>query len=329
MPRRAVNLALLVLVPLLAGTGLLAWIAPEPATIPLLVAHRIAGVGLLLGFSWKYGIARRSLRRRTVVKRDASLIVGAIASLALLLVLGLGLAWTIGAISFDRPLEYSLLNVHVLVGVALVPIVVAHAAQRWETRPAVADLFERRVALRALAVGAGAIVATVALDRIGLARRPTGSRHAASFTGNDFPLTIWRVDQVPEIDRASWTLEVAGAVSSPVRLSYDELIALPTTERDALIDCTGGWWSEQQWRGVTLADLLGPRAVDSRAHSIEVTSVTGHAWTFLVSEARDLLLATHVGGEPLAPGHGYPARLVAPEHRGFVWIKWVARVTLT
>jgi len=28
----------------------------------------------------------------------------------------------------------------------------------------------------------------------------------------------------------------------------------------------------------------------------------------------------------LSAGHGYPARLVAPEHRGFQWIKWVSDV---
>src|SRR4029079_15234436 len=36
--------------------------------------------------------------------------------------------------------------------------------------------------------------------------------------------------------------------------------------------------------------------------------------------------ATHVGGETLSVGHGYPARLIAPDHRGFQWIKWVTQV---
>jgi DMSO/TMAO reductase YedYZ molybdopterin-dependent catalytic subunit len=326
MPRRLVNLALLLVVPVLVATGLLSWVAPAPVADALIVLHRIAGVALVLVLAWKYGIARRSVHRRTRGGVDLSVAVGGLASIALLLVLGLGLAWSIGVVSFDRPLPYSLLNVHVFVGVALVPLMVAHAARRWESRPAITDLGGRRVALRALAVGVGAVLATAALDRVGLARRSTGSRAAAAFSGNDFPLTIWAFDAVPEVDVASWRIRVDGDVARPGVIGYDELLALPTTERDAVLDCTGGWWTEQRWRGVTLADLLARHDPRGSARRIEIVSLTGHAWSFPIVESERLLIATHVGGETLSPGHGYPARLIAPDHRGFQWIKWVSQV---
>jgi len=233
MPRRAVNLALLVAIPLLVATGLLAWVVPDGAAVPLLVAHRVAGVALVLGLAWKYGIARRSLARRVRDRRDLSLLIGALASIALLLVLGLGLAWTIGVVSFDRPLSYSALNVHVLVGVALVPLVVAHAAQRWDRRPALVHLADRRAAIRALGLGVAAVTVTAALDAVDPARRFTGSRAARAFSGNDFPLTIWRFDDVPRIDADAWRLDIAGAVSTPVALGYAELVALPTASGSA------------------------------------------------------------------------------------------------
>jgi DMSO/TMAO reductase YedYZ molybdopterin-dependent catalytic subunit len=321
-----VNLALLVVVPLLVATGLLAWITSGATANALLVLHRFAGVGLVLVLAWKYGVARRSIRRRARGGNALSLVVGGLASVALLLVLGLGLAWSIGIVSFDRPLSYSLLNVHVFVGVALVPLMVAHAARRWESRPAVADLGGRRVALRALAVGLGAVVATAALDGVGLARRSTGSRAAAAFSGNDFPLTIWAFDVAPAIDVASWRLQVDGDVASPGAIAYDDLLAMPFAERDAVLDCTGGWWTEQRWRGVTLADLLARHGVRASAQRVDVVSQTGHAWSFPIIEAEQLLIATHVGGETLSTGHGYPARLIAPDHRGFQWIKWVTQV---
>jgi len=33
-----------------------------------------------------------------------------------------------------------------------------------------------------------------------------------------------------------------------------------------------------------------------------------------------------MAGVALAPGHGAPARLVAPGRRGFWWVKWVASI---
>jgi DMSO/TMAO reductase YedYZ molybdopterin-dependent catalytic subunit len=326
VPRRLVNLGLLVAVPLLVVTGLLAWVVPVATADALIAIHRIAGVGMILALAWKYGIARRSVRRRSRAGVDLSLVVGGVASLALLLVLGLGLAWSLGVVSFDRPLPYSLLNVHVFVGVALVPVIVAHAALRWETRPAMADLGGRRVVLRALVLALGAMLVTAAFDRIGLARRGTGSRAAAAFSGNDFPLTIWAFDDVPVIDIATWRIQVDGEVASPGTIGYDELLAFASTERDAVLDCTGGWWTEQRWRGVTLADLLAAHGVRVSAERVDVVSLTGHAWSFAIADAERLLIATHVGGETLSPGHGYPARLIAPDHRGFQWIKWVSHV---
>lgn len=321
-----VNLALLIDVLLLVATGLLAWLVPAAAANALLVTHRVAGVGVVLVLAWKYGIARRSVRRRTRGGVDVSLAVSGLASVALLLVLGLGLAWSIGIVSYDRPLPYSLLNVHVFVGVALVPLLVAHAARRWESRPAMADIGGRRVALRAFAVGLGAVVATAALDRVGLGRRPTGSRAATAFSGNDYPLTIWAFDAVPAVDVATWRIRIDGEVDSPGVIGYEELLALPSTERDAVLDCTGGWWTEQRWRGVTLADLLARHGVRPSADRVDVVSLTGHAWSFPLGEADHLLIATHVGGDTLSSGHGYPARLIAPDRRGFQWIKWVSQV---
>jgi DMSO/TMAO reductase YedYZ molybdopterin-dependent catalytic subunit len=98
---------------------------------------------------------------------------------------------------------------------------------------------------------------------------------------------------------------------------------IDTTE-SAVLDCTGGWWAEQTWRGVRLDTLIG-----TPDHgSIAVRSVTGYTRRFPPEDATALLLATHVGGTPLSPGHGAPVRLVVPGRRGFWWVKWVERVSL-
>ena len=290
----------------------------------LYVAHRIAGVALVLALVWKYGIARRSIRRRGA--KESGVWVGLATAVLTVAAAGLGLAWTAGLVSFDRPFAYSALNLHVIAGLALAALVIAHVLARGESRPALVTFAGRRAALRGLGLLAASFAVTAALDRVALARRESGSRHAGSFTGNAFPVTIWSLDTVPEIDIESWRLRVSGSSAPPVALSYTDLSTLPRREASVVLDCTGGWWSEQRWSGVSLMDVLARCGMSEAATNVEVVSVTGHRWTFDRSEAEQALLATHVGGEPLSLGHGYPLRLVAPSLRGFLWIKWVGEV---
>ena len=51
--------------------------------------------------------------------------------------------------------------------------------------------------------------------------------------------------------------------------------------------------------------------------------MTGYQRGFSLKEADEYLLATHVIGEPISHGPGFPVRLAAPGKRGFEWVKWV------
>lgn len=119
---------------------------------------------------------------------------------------------------------------------------------------------------------------------------------------------------------------VDGAVARPLDLGYADLERMPPSSRDAVLDCTGGWYARQRWMGVPLAALLDAAGVEDGARSVSVESVRGYGRRFSLEQARELLLATHVAGTALAHGHGFPARLVVPERRGFDWVKWVVRM---
>jgi DMSO/TMAO reductase YedYZ molybdopterin-dependent catalytic subunit len=97
----------------------------------------------------------------------------------------------------------------------------------------------------------------------------------------------------------------------------------------ALIDCTGGWYSTQRWSGVPLTHLLDLAGTKPGARSIIVQGVTGYQRAFDLQAARTFLLATHVAGQSLEHGHGFPLRLVAPGHRGFDWVKWVTSIEVS
>ena len=93
----------------------------------------------------------------------------------------------------------------------------------------------------------------------------------------------------------------------------------------ALLDCTSGWYAEQDWTGTPLAALIRDTA---GAQSLLVHSATGYSVRLPLTDLDHLLLATHAAGQALRPGHGYPLRLVAPHRRGFWWVKWVDRIEL-
>jgi DMSO/TMAO reductase YedYZ molybdopterin-dependent catalytic subunit len=97
---------------------------------------------------------------------------------------------------------------------------------------------------------------------------------------------------------------------------------LPRERFTAVLDCTSGWYSEQEWEGVRLSALLPA----GEWRSVEVRSVTGYTRWFGADTLDDVWLATRLNGFPLPYGHGYPARIVAPGRRGFWWVKWVTSI---
>src|SRR5690349_24225539 len=52
---------------------------------------------------------------------------------------------------------------------------------------------------------------------------------------------VLHAGDVPRIDLATWDFTVTGEVESPVRLTYDELQALPQTEFTTDIHCVTRW----------------------------------------------------------------------------------------
>ena len=95
----------------------------------------------------------------------------------------------------------------------------------------------------------------------------------------------------------------------------------------ATLDCTGGFYTTQRWRGSSLGRVLDAAGVAAGARHVRVISHTGYRWSFSLDEARGMLLATATD-RPLSHGHGAPCRLVAPGRRGFQWVKWVVRIEL-
>ena len=313
---RRVNLGLLVFLAVAFLTG---WLAFAYATAPsrwALVVHAVTGFGILVLVPWKSIVVRRS--RRGGLGRIASLLLAVLvlASLAGGLLHSLGLPWW-------GP--YTAMELHVGAAIAAVPLVVWHVLARW-VRPRPVDLSRRHLLRYAGAVGlAGAgYAASEQLARLarlpGAERRFTGSYELGSFEPEGLPVTSWLLDAVPALDAERWRLKVAWPGGGR-DWTYAELLAHDDHLR-AVLDCTGGFWSEHEWTGVLLGRLLP----EVPGLSIHVVSHTGYDRRLPPSDLWRVLLATGVDGQPLSAGNGYPLRLVAPGRRGFWWVKWVSRI---
>ena len=326
MPRRLTNDLLLALLLAQVLGGLLGWALPAASAAPLYDVHRALGVAVILLLGWKQAISIASLRRRLRHRPwDRSVLWGGMAALALVLTLGLGIAWTLNLISFDLLWGYSPMNIHVALGIGLLPFVGWHMLKRRRQNAVSAPLTSRRALVRVGALSLATLVGWQAIERLAPAvRLISGSKPTTSFSANDFPAEIWLLDSVPTIDVARWRLGVQAAEFSLA----DLMTAFPRKSVQAVLDCTSGWWSEQIWSGVSLFEVLRQAGAAGDASQAAIVSRTGHRIVLPLAELEQALLATHVGGEVLSPGHGYPVRLVVPGHRGYRWVKWVERIDL-
>jgi len=308
------NVALLGLLAIAFLTGWLAFaFGTAPARLSLIV-HATGGVAILLLLPWKSMIARRGLARPRG-GRWASIGLG----MLVLLSIAAGLGHSTGLVLSWGP--FSSMEVHVGAALAAIPLAVWHVVAR-RVKVVRADLSRRTFMKGSVALGAAAVsyAASEILVRAatlpGGARRFTGSYEAGSFEPAVMPVSSWMFDAIPVHDPDAWTLRTPGREWSLRELAtFDDRMI-------ATLDCTGGFYSTQEWAGVRLDRLLP----DIRESSIRVVSSTGYDRRFRAGEAGSLLLATRFGGTPLDAGHGFPARLVAPDRRGFWWVKWVVAI---
>jgi hypothetical protein len=318
------------------GTGLWSLVAGRAEQWWIFALHGMAGAWLgllLLPKLWRvrWRLLPRPGTASPATWRDWRTLAGIGSTLLALLVLGTGVAWSNGAVLVVW--GYNLLNWHIVFSFVLVLLVSWHMLVR--ARPLrKTDLHERRQAVQWLGLLAGGVLLWPMQQWLqrqfqlpGFTRRFTGSREIGSFGGNGaFPYVSWVADRPLPLDVATWQLQISGLVEQPVTLRYDQLALRDTLE--ATLDCTGGFYTSQQWRGITIARLLDEAKPTPAARWVRFRSATGYHWSLPLTEARTALLATHIGETALHHGHGAPLRLVAPGQRGFVWVKWLVALEL-
>ena len=131
---------------------------------------------------------------------------------------------------------------------------------------------------------------------------------------------------VPRTDLATWDLRVFGEVETEIRLTWEQLLGLPSTEITVDIHCVTRWSRfDTRFRGVSwseLAALAKPRAGAAYVLAHAEQGFTANV-PLVALEAGDALLAYEADGKPLTPDHGWPLRLVVASRYFWKSAKWL------
>jgi DMSO/TMAO reductase YedYZ molybdopterin-dependent catalytic subunit len=169
----------------------------------------------------------------------------------------------------------------------------------------------------------------VSPDRIEKLNQRLAPEQRAKLPPGQFETKGWPVlhyGGVPSFDPATWDFTVSGLVEHPLRLSYEEFRALPTTTLTTDVHCVTRWSKfDMQWEGVPLRTILERVMPEPTARYVIAQCEQGFTAN-LPMEAildDDVLLAHRADGTDLTPEHGWPLRLLVPKRYFWKSAKWL------
>lgn len=149
------------------------------------------------------------------------------------------------------------------------------------------------------------------------ARTPPGQ-----YLTPDFP--VLSAGPTPHTPLSQWDFTLSGAADPPRRWSWDEFRSLPSETFTVDIHCVTKWSKlDTVWEGVTVDTLL--QGVETEGMFVTAFCDGGYTTNLPLADITGgkAWVAFSYDGEPLAPEHGGPARLLVPHLYFWKSAKWV------
>lgn len=201
----------------------------------------------------------------------------------------------------------------------------------------------------ALLTRAGAAAGVVASGLWGLACRPhpiakatargPGGRTVYFTPNDDFYLVAVDPSFRPAVNLSTverrWRLELVG-LDRTAAVGYRDLAALRSTEVVKTFECIGNevggdLIGNAKWRCVPLNEVLLPVLPKRRSGlTVMFRGLDGYFDSVSLERAVDeqAFVAYAMNGEPLPPGHGFPARVLLPDLYGMKQPRWLRQMEI-
>src|SRR5687767_909094 len=156
----------------------------------------------------------------------------------------------------------------------------------------------------------------------------------ARLSGRAFPryFISERMPAWNEADRGLWRLEVRGAVKTPLSLTVDDLVRMPSVSQRVDHFCVEGWTARAEWTGVRVSHLARLAGATSDAQYVDFQSFDSdyhESWDMESAMHPQTIVAYGMDRRMLGPGHGAPARVHSPVKLGYKNTKYLTRVVFT
>src|SRR5512139_3576319 len=138
-------------------------------------------------------------------------------------------------------------------------------------------------------------------------------------------------DEAPEVDGASYRLEVAGLVDSKKPWTLNELYALPEVSQITRHVCVEGWSAIGSWQGARLSDFLKRIGADTRAKYVWFKCAEGYTNTIDMATALhpQTQMTFKFDNQILPRAYGFPMKIRIPTKLGFKNPKYVVAMEVT
>ena len=137
-----------------------------------------------------------------------------------------------------------------------------------------------------------------------------------------------------KIDVVAWSLQVKKQSGEVLKITLDEIKALPKTDIIYDFKCVEGWDQISHWGGVKFSDFISHYKLDDQTSlgyvGMETPDKEYYVGIDMPSAMHpQTLLAYEVNEKPLPPKHGAPLRLIIPVKYGIKNLKRIGSISFS